>query len=144
MKVGTKISEFRKKMNLTQEALASKMGVSRQTIASWENDLTSPNLEDAVKLAGIFKIKMDDFVDNALSVECKSNYDGILNSLIGKDVYLDVDCDDYTLSPSTKCKIISIDENYIKFEFKNGKQTITKLMDIDLVYSFKLVSKKVK
>lgn len=36
MKIGEKISELRKKNNLTQEELAEKLSVTRQTISKWE------------------------------------------------------------------------------------------------------------
>ena len=61
--------------------------------------------------------------------------------MIGKEVYLDVDDEDYRLLKA-KCKIISIDENFVKLQFRDGKKTITKLLDMNLVYSFKIVEKK--
>ena len=50
MNIGNKISELRKKNNYTQEELAEKLNVSRQTISKWELNETSPSLEDAAKL----------------------------------------------------------------------------------------------
>ena len=41
MTLGEKIIELRKKDNLTQEKLADKLGISRQTIVNWESDSTS-------------------------------------------------------------------------------------------------------
>ncbi len=142
MKIGTKIGELRKKSGLSQETLAAKLDVSRQTISSWESDITSPDLESAAKLARVFEVSLDDLVNDGVAVECKNRGSKILSSLIGKEAYLDIDIDDYRVNFTTLCKIISIDDNFVKIEFKDGKETITKLVDLDLIYSFKVVKKK--
>lgn len=144
MKIGLKILELRKKCGLTQEALSEKMDVTRQTISSWESELTSPDLGEAVKLSKIFKVSLDDLVDEEVSIDCKSPTDPFLSSLIGKEVFLDMDCDDYRINFATRCKILSVDDNFVKFEFKSGKKTVVKMVDLDLVYSFKMVETKVK
>lgn len=50
MKLPEKIQRERKKMGLSQEKLAEKIGVSRQAITKWENGLASPELEKIVSL----------------------------------------------------------------------------------------------
>ena len=40
MEIGTKLKSARKKCGLTQEKAAEAVGVSRQTISNWENDLS--------------------------------------------------------------------------------------------------------
>lgn len=52
MKLPEKIQRERKKMGLSQEKLAEKIGVSRQAITKWENGLASPELEKIVSLYG--------------------------------------------------------------------------------------------
>lgn len=140
MTIGKKISELRKKEGLTQEKLAEYLKISRQTVSSWESGITSPDLKEASDLAKIFKVSVNDLTDNFTDVECKGV--GILKSLIGKYCYIDADVDDYRLGSLTKCKVLSIDKNYVKVEFQYGKNVITKLLDIDLVSSFKLVEEE--
>ena len=53
---------FRKRSGITQEQLAERLCVSRQTLAKWENGEASPNIEDCIKMAEIFKISLDDLV----------------------------------------------------------------------------------
>lgn len=60
MELGNKIQELRKKNNLSQEALADKVGVARQTISKWELNETSPDLKDSTKLCEIFNITLDE------------------------------------------------------------------------------------
>ncbi|MBQ6900715.1 MAG: helix-turn-helix domain-containing protein [Firmicutes bacterium] len=56
------IKFFRKKAEITQEQLAEQLCVSRQTLAKWENGEAAPNIEDCIRLAGIFQISLDDLV----------------------------------------------------------------------------------
>jgi len=46
-----RVKEFRKQYQLTQEELANKLGVTRQTIIAVENDKYNPTLELAMRLA---------------------------------------------------------------------------------------------
>lgn len=55
-----KLREFRERKKITQEDLASRMNVSRQTIISIENGKYVPSLELALKLAKEFKCKAED------------------------------------------------------------------------------------
>ncbi len=45
LNIGENIRNCRRKMNLTQEQLAEKLGVSFQSVSRWENDLTYPDTE---------------------------------------------------------------------------------------------------
>lgn len=47
MNLGNKITELRKQINLSQEELAEKVGVTRQTISKWELEETSPDINQA-------------------------------------------------------------------------------------------------
>jgi transcriptional regulator with XRE-family HTH domain len=62
MTTGEKINKIRKMAGMTQEELAGKMNVSRQTISKWETGASSPDLESAVRLCKLFQISLDDFV----------------------------------------------------------------------------------
>ncbi|MCD7728815.1 MAG: helix-turn-helix domain-containing protein [Clostridia bacterium] len=55
-KIGRKIQELRKSKSLTQEQLAEKTGVSRQTIYKWESDYVQPNNENIVKLCEVLAV----------------------------------------------------------------------------------------
>ena len=59
MEIGNKINQLRKLSGMTQEQLAEKLNVSRQTISKWESDSTSPDLESIVKISRIFHVSLD-------------------------------------------------------------------------------------
>jgi len=64
MEFGKNLVNLRKKHNLSQEELAEKVGVARQTISKWELGETSPDLMQAMELAKIFKVSLDELVNN--------------------------------------------------------------------------------
>ena len=64
MEIGNKIQELRKKNGMSQEELAEKIGVARQTISKWELGETSPDLKQAKELSKIFKISLDELTNN--------------------------------------------------------------------------------
>lgn len=59
MEIGKKINQLRKLSGMTQEQLAEKLNVSRQTISKWESGVTSPDLESVVKVSKIFHVSLD-------------------------------------------------------------------------------------
>ena len=54
---------FRKRKNLTQEALAELVGVARQTIVKWEAGERAPDLDMAGQLAEALEVSLDDLVN---------------------------------------------------------------------------------
>lgn len=64
MDFGKKMQELRKKNNLSQEDLAEKVGVARQTISKWELGETSPDLKQANILSEVFGVSIDSLLNN--------------------------------------------------------------------------------
>ena len=58
--LGCAISYYRKRKGLTQEQLAEKLSVTRQTLAKWENGEASPTIDDCIRMADIFDITVND------------------------------------------------------------------------------------
>lgn len=59
MSIGMIISENRKKLGLTQEALAQQLGVTNQAVSKWESDQSCPDILLLPRIADIFGITMD-------------------------------------------------------------------------------------
>jgi len=55
-----RLREFRARLDLTQEDLADRAGVTRQTINAIEKERYDPSLELAFKLANIFGVKIEE------------------------------------------------------------------------------------
>ena len=58
--MNNKLKVFRAEHDLTQESLAAKLGVTRQTIISIESGRYDPSLDLAFKMADLFKVKIED------------------------------------------------------------------------------------
>lgn len=69
MQLGESLAQARKKAGLTQEAVAEKLGVSRQTISKWETDETLPDIRQSKKLASLYHITLDELVDFDIDVQ---------------------------------------------------------------------------
>ena len=142
MVIGEKITELRKKYNYTQENLAEKIGVTRQTLSNWESNITSPDLNQASLLCKELKININDLLDNELELDVKDNSNSILSKLVGNKVILNFDYDNYydmDIEYQGKVKVLSIDDEFIKVEVTKGKQKINKLIDMNLVSSIKVI-----
>lgn len=60
--MGKRISSSRKRMGLTQDALAEQLGVTAQAVSKWENDQSCPDITMLPKLAKIFGITTDELL----------------------------------------------------------------------------------
>ena len=68
MEFGNKLYELRKKKGLSQEELASRLEVTRQTVSKWELGDSTPDLDKLVLLAELFEISLDELVLDKVSV----------------------------------------------------------------------------
>ena len=62
MELGNQIKRYRKERSLSQDALAEKVYVSRQTISNWENDKSYPDINSLMLLCDTFEISLDQLV----------------------------------------------------------------------------------
>lgn len=68
MKLSEKIVELRKARGMTQEELASKCNVSRQSISKWEADIALPETEKLLILGELFHVSMDVLLKDELTL----------------------------------------------------------------------------
>jgi transcriptional regulator with XRE-family HTH domain len=59
MSIGAKIQQLRKQRGLSQEQLADKLGVSRQSISKWESEQSAPEINKIVQLSDLFGVTTD-------------------------------------------------------------------------------------
>ena len=63
MQLGEKLYKLRESKNMSQEELAEKLGVSRQTISNWENDKVTLDVDKAQELCKLYGIDMNALFD---------------------------------------------------------------------------------
>lgn len=62
MTLGERLSEYRTNAKMSQDALAEKIGVTRQTISKWETDQSTPEFNKILPLCEIFRITPDELI----------------------------------------------------------------------------------
>ena len=62
MEIGKKLKDARIKSGLTQEEIAEKLNVSRQTISNWENEKSYPDIISVIELSSLYSISLDDLL----------------------------------------------------------------------------------
>lgn len=82
MSLGENLQFLRKRDNITQEQLAEKLDVSRQSVSKWESDTTYPEMDKLIQLCQMFHCSMDDLVQGSIKnmhAEDKAEYDSHMN-----------------------------------------------------------------
>ena len=59
MTLGARLQELRLRRGMSQDALADKLGVSRQAVSKWERDEATPDLDKIIKLSEFYGISLD-------------------------------------------------------------------------------------
>lgn len=69
MSLGNNLFHVRKKKGLSQEEVAEKLGVSRQTISKWETDETLPDIRQSKHLAVLYGLSLDELIEFDIEVK---------------------------------------------------------------------------
>ena len=72
MELSKQIKKYRTEANLSQEELADKIYVSRQTILNWENEKNYPDIKSLVLMSEVFQVSLDNLVKRNWKTAVKS------------------------------------------------------------------------
>ena len=75
MELGKRLKEYRAQAGMTQDELAETLFVSRQTISSWENDKSYPDIHSLMMLGDVFGVSLDTLVKGDIEI-MKEKIDG--------------------------------------------------------------------
>ena len=80
VEIANKLVKLRKTSGLSQEALAEKIGVSRQAVSKWERAESSPDTDNLISLARLYNVSLDDMLNPGDNFDkqdpCKNVIDG--------------------------------------------------------------------
>lgn len=68
MELGKQIRKYRNEMSLSQDGLAERIFVSRQTISNWENDKSYPDVNSLLLLSQVFETSLDNLIKGDIDV----------------------------------------------------------------------------
>lgn len=67
--IAQRLADLRRQHKLSQEALAEKLGLSRQAVSKWERGESSPDTDNLIALAKIYNMSLDELLNNPVSKE---------------------------------------------------------------------------
>ncbi len=129
MSLGSNLSRFRKKSGFSQEMIAEKLGVSRQTVSKWELDTILPNIEQVKKLASLYEVDLATLVDDD---------DEIMNEIkavMGNTTEKNVEQVNWTKVWSKKYPILGTYSEVVDVE-KYGKEIRRMFEEIEHTYHY--------
>lgn len=152
-----KLLALRKKNGMSQQELADKLSVTRQTISNWECGQGAPALDKAAELAAIYQISLDDLIGNQVGIVVRQKRPGnrLLKALEGRRVKLS--CTDAELSMeagfdwgySGVVRVLEVTDAWLRIEYTRTKEnsltrkeTVIKLVEIDMLNGFELVEEE--
>ncbi len=68
MNLSSQIKKYRNELSMSQDELAEKIFVSRQSVSNWENDKTYPDIKSLVLLSEVFQVSLDQLVKGDLEI----------------------------------------------------------------------------
>jgi len=71
IEVANRLYQYRKKMGISQEELAEKIGVSRQAVSKWERAEASPDTDNLIELAHVYGVTLDELLQGQAEAEAQ-------------------------------------------------------------------------
>ena len=68
MNLGSQIKKYRSELSMSQDELAEKIFVSRQSVSNWENDKTYPDIKSLLLLSEVFQVSLDQLIKGDLEI----------------------------------------------------------------------------
>ena len=85
MTIGEKIAQLRSSCGLSQEALADKLSVSRQSVSKWEMDLAQPQIDKILMLCELFGVSTDQLLYDKITINRAQKGAAVKNKYFGTD-----------------------------------------------------------
>ncbi len=128
-KFSKNIYKLRIEMKLTQEDVAEKLDVSRQTISNWESGTVSPTIDKVSELAKLYNVTIDELVDvDKPKTEIESST--VIQSLLNQSV--EIFFGNSAPYEQVKCQVIEVSDISIKvFYSTNKNEKAEKLIFLD-------------
>ena len=68
MELGSQLKKYRASLNLSQEELAEKIYVTRQTVSNWENEKSYPDIHSLLLLSSLFHVSLDQLIKGDVEI----------------------------------------------------------------------------
>ena len=152
------MKDARTKAGLSQQELADKLQVTRQTISNWELGQGAPSLDKAMELAKIYHVSLDDLVENQVEIVVKEKKQGsgrLLKCLEGKKVKISGSDMELLLESgldwgyNAAVRVLEVTDEWMRIEYTRTKEnhlmkkeTVIKLIDINMINGVEIVEEE--
>ncbi|MBQ1951174.1 MAG: helix-turn-helix domain-containing protein, partial [Clostridia bacterium] len=85
MTIGEKIAHLRTTANMSQETLAEKLSVSRQSVSKWEIDQALPQIDKVLQICELFNVSSDELLYDKIIINRQKNGEPVKNKYFGTD-----------------------------------------------------------
>ncbi len=85
MTIGEKIAKLRSAANISQEQLAEKISVSRQSVSKWEMNQVLPQIDKVLQLCELFDISTDELLCDKITIKSTASGEPVKNKYFGTD-----------------------------------------------------------
>ena len=145
MTFGDQLSKARKEKEFTQEELAEKLNLSRQTILRWEKNQVFPDISNLKAVAQVLDVSFDYLLGEDKINKVPSSKLSLTDVLVGKEVRLIIyeeSLDNYLAIYDNNCLVLDIAEDMVQVQYteKNGLQM--KIIPLSVIQSFTLVNER--
>lgn len=127
MRLGSHLYQARKKTGLSQEVIAERLGVSRQTISKWETDETIPDIYQAKKLARIYDLSLDELIEFDVDIK---EIEQVIKNTDEKEIKID-----WTNAWSKKYPVLANYQQVVEIE-RYARRIREMLNDLTKVYHY--------
>ena len=135
VKVGMRISEYRRSAGLSQDALAERLFVTRQALSKWENGTSIPSIDTVYELSRIFGVSFEEilglFENEKISVDENDIFKGhdrsfIISKIVSGEIKVNIADVFYQMSPAERMYILKyIKEGKLKVKMRELKVKLT-------------------
>ena len=125
MTFGDQLSKARKEKEFTQEELAEKLNLSRQTILRWEKNQVFPDISNLKAVAQVLDVSFDYLLGEDKTNKVPSSKLSLTDVLVGKEVRLIIyeeSLDNYLAIYDKKCLVLDIEEDMVQVQYTDKNE----------------------
>ena len=145
MTFGDQLSKARKEKEFTQEELAEKLNLSRQTILRWEKNQVFPDISNLKAVAQVLDVSFDYLLGEDKTNKVPSSKLSLIDVLVGKEVRLVIyeeSLDNYLAIYDNNCLVLDIAEDMVQVQYTDKNELQMKIIPLSVIQSFTLVNER--
>ena len=145
MTFGDQLSKARKEKEFTQEELAEKLNLPRQTILRWEKNQVFPDISNLKAVAQVLDVSFDYLLGEDKTNKVPSSKLSLTDVLVGKEVRLIIyeeSLDNYLAIYDNNCLVLDIAEDMVQVQYTDKNELQMKIIPLSVIQSFTLVNER--